>query len=142
MGKIKMYLSTNPLLVDNHKLLRMVMEEIMPIRWMLTSDVRYAPPTEDQLRSFGIFMNENLKDYKKRIPVIQAITGVPQYTSTSIMTKGAVSVLIDVLTEKDWDGHFIRSDLYDELVPALEHLIELEGGVCPDAFYHVELLKQ
>lgn len=148
MAKVLQYLRANPLLVDNNKLFDLVMEEIDPVRYLMDNDQAYGSPTDAQLRGLAIFMSNNLSEPKNRIPVLQAITGNRKYTSTSLMTFGVISVLIDTLvdvTRVDGVGHdkiethneWKPSDWFIDVIPGIEHLISLEGGVCPLSFFRV-----
>ena len=148
MGKISLYLNTNPLLVDIETLSELVMSEIDPVRYLLDSNTDYQGATDSQLREFGIFMNKNILDYKNRIPILQAITGNPKYTSTSLMTFGVISVLIDTLVDvthvqskTDPHNEWEPSPWFREVVPGIEHLVIAEGGVCPPFFYRDGILE-
>lgn len=140
----KMYLETNPLLVDTSKLFELLMEEIEPIRYMLDMNTDLGKPTDPQLRGFGPFMSRNIQQAKNRIPILQAITGNPLYESTKQMTMGTMSILIDVLTKTvrvetvgsgDAHNEWYPSDWFVQNVPGIEHLVILEGNVCPPQFW-------
>jgi hypothetical protein len=122
------------------------MSEIDPVRYLIDSNESVKEPTELQLRTFGRFMNENLSKASHRIPVIQAITGFPTQ-STKDFTIGTISILIDTLVDvvhvsqmgESWN-EWEPSDWFLNVVPGIEHLIELEGGVCPAMFLRKDFI--